>query len=88
MRLVVDLQHMFHRELRVTLRGRQSLVTKQLLNGSQVCAFFEHVRTESVSQRVWMHVRGQALSDGNLLDDAPNAARGEPPTTLVDEQCI
>jgi hypothetical protein len=86
MRLVVDLQHMLHRKLRVALRGGQALVAEQLLNGAQVGAFFQHVRAESMAQRVRMHVRRKSLRDRNLLDDAAHTARGEPPAAPVDEQ--
>ena len=88
MRLIVDLQYVLHRQLRITLGCGQSLVAEQFLNGSQVGTFFQHVRAESVAQGVWMNVRRQALRDGNFLDDAANAARGEPPATPVDEQCV
>ena len=86
MRLIVNLQHVLHRELRVALRGRQALVAEQLLNGAQVGAFFQHVRTESVAQRVRMNVRRKPFGDGNFLDDAADAARGEPAAAPVDEQ--
>src|SRR5271170_2801832 len=86
MRLIVNLQHMFHRQLRVTLRGSEPLVAEQLLNGAQIGAFLEHVRTESMAQRVRVDVRRKAFGDGNLLDDAADAAGGEPATTPVDEQ--
>src|SRR5580700_9115536 len=39
-----------------------------------------------MAQRVRMYVWGKALGDGNFLDDAADAARGEPPSTPVDEQ--
>ena len=56
MGLIIDLQHMFHRKLGITLRGGEALVTEQLLNGAQVGALFEHVRAEGVAKRVGMNV--------------------------------
>ena len=46
--LVIDAQQVFHRKLRVTLRGGKPLVTEHLLNGAEVGTFFEHVGTEGV----------------------------------------
>ena len=86
MRLVVDLQHMFHRQLRVALRSSETFVAEQFLNGAQVGAFLQHVRAEGMTQCVRMHVRGKTFGDGNLLDDAADAARGEPPAAPVNEQ--
>ena len=86
MRLVVNLQHMLHRQLRIALRGSEAFVAEQFLNGAQVGAFFQHVRAESMAQRVRMHVRRKTFGDGNLLDDAADAARGEPAAAPVDEQ--
>ena len=86
MGLVVDMQHMLHRELRVPLRGGEALVAEHLLDRSQVRAFFEHVRSESVAQGMRMHVGRQSLGDGDFLDDAAYAARGEASATPVDEE--
>jgi hypothetical protein len=57
MRLVVNLQHVLHRQLRVALRSGKTFVTEHLLNRPQVRALLEHVRAESVPQGVRMHVR-------------------------------
>ena len=78
MRLVVHLEHVLHRQLRVALRSSEAFVAEQFLNGAQVGAFFQHVRAESVAQSVRMHVRRKAFGDRNFLDDAADAARGEP----------
>ena len=87
MRLIVHLQHVFHRQLRVALRGRETFVAEQFLNGAQVGAFFQHVRAEGMAQGVRMHVGRKAFGDGNFLDDAADAARREPATAPVDQQC-
>ena len=52
MRLVVHIHHMLHRQLRVSLRRRESLMTEHLLNRTQVRAFLQHVRAKCVAQRV------------------------------------
>ena len=87
MRLVIYLEHVLHGELRIALRRGEPLVAKQFLNGTQVCALFEHVRTESVTQGVRMHIGREALCHCDLLDDASHAARGQTTTALIDEQC-
>src|SRR5205823_12330510 len=46
MRVIVNLHDVLHRELRVALRGREALMSKHLLNGAQVCAFFKQVCAE------------------------------------------
>src|SRR6266851_4046758 len=84
--LVVNLQHMLHRKLRVTLRSGEAFVAEQLLDRAQVGAFFQHVRAEGMAKRVRVYVRGKSFGDGNLLDDAPDAARGETSPAPVDEQ--
>ena len=53
-------------------------MAEQLLNGAEVCAFFEQVGSESVAQSVRMDVGGKPAQDGDALDDAANAAGGEP----------
>src|SRR5215472_3333986 len=88
MGLIVNLQNMLHRELRVALRGGEALVSEQFLDGAQVCAFFQHVRAERVAQRVRMHVGGKALGDGDLLDDASNASGSKASAALVDQKGV
>ena len=86
MRLVVDLEHMLHGKLRVTLRGGKTLVAKHLLNSAQICAFLQEVSAECMSQRVRMHIRRESFRDGNLLDDAANTASGQASASTIDEQ--
>ena len=86
MRLIVNLQHMLHRQLRVALRGREAFMAEQLLNRAQVGAFLQHVRAEGMAQSVRMHIRGKTFRDRNLLDDAADAARGQPSAALIDQQ--
>src|ERR1700756_2575846 len=86
MRLIVDLQHMLHGELSVALRGRQSLVTEQLLDRPQVGAFLQHVSAKSMTQSVRMNIRREALGYSNLLNNAPHASRSKPPAALVDQK--
>jgi|HubBroStandDraft_4_1064222.scaffolds.fasta_scaffold18354_3 hypothetical protein len=57
MRLVVDLQHMFHRQLGIALRSGEAFVPEQFLNSPEVGAFLQHVRTESMAQCVRVDVR-------------------------------
>src|SRR5258707_4533686 len=86
MRLVVHLEYVFHRKLRVTLRRGDAFVAEQLLNRAQVCAFLQHVRAEGMAKCVRVNVRRKSFGDGNLLNDAPDAARGETSPTPVDQQ--
>src|SRR5437879_6338469 len=86
MRLIVNLQHMLHRKLRVALSRRKAFVPQQFLDGPQVSPFFQHVSAKGVAQRVRVHVRRKPISDGNLLDDASNTTRSNASTALVDEQ--
>src|SRR5271165_6804016 len=86
MRLIVNLQHMLHRQLRVALGGRQTLVAQQLLNRPQISALLEHVRAKSMTQRVRMHIRRKPLRHGNLLDNASNAASSKPPAASVNQE--
>ena len=78
MRAVVDLRQLRSGELRVTLRGGEALVAEQLLNGAEVGAFFKQMGSEGVAQRVRVNVGGKPAQDGDALDDAADAARGEP----------
>jgi len=74
MRLVVNLKHVLHGKLSVALGRRKPLVAKHFLNGAQVGALLKHVRAESVTQSVRMHVRRQSFRYRDLLDDAPRCA--------------
>ena len=58
-------------------------MAEELLNGTEVGAFFEEVGSEGVAQGVRMHVRRQAAQDGDALDDASDAARGEASLTAL-----
>ncbi len=78
MGVVVDPLHLSDGELGVTLRRRKTLVAEHLLDRAQVRAILQHVRPEGMPQRVRMHVGGQAARLRDRLDDAPDAARGEP----------
>src|SRR6266567_7102718 len=84
MRLIVYRQQMLHRKLRVSLRGRESLMAEHLLDGAQVGAFLQHVRAERMAQSVRVHIRRQPSCHRHLLDNPANAARGEPSAALVD----
>ena len=88
MRLVVYLQHMFHRQLRVALRSRETFVAEQLLNGTQVGALFQHVRAKSVAQGVGMHLGRESASHRNFFYDPSYAAGGQPAAALIDEQRV
>ena len=74
---VVDRGQLGGGELGVALGGGEALVAEQLLNGAQIGAFFEQVGAEGVAQSVRVNVGGQAAQDGDALDDAADAARGE-----------
>src|SRR5271157_3848023 len=86
MRAVVHLHHVLDRKLSVSLRGRQALVAEHLLDGAQVSALLQHVRAEGVPQSVWMNVGREPARNGDLLDDAANAASGQTASAQVDEQ--
>ncbi len=59
-------------------------MTEHFLDGAQVGAFLKHVGAEGVAQSVRVDVGGEPLGDGNFLDDAAHAARGEAASTLID----
>jgi hypothetical protein len=78
MRAVVDLGYLADRQLRVSLRSREPFMSEQLLNGPQIGPFFQHVRAKGVAQRVRMNIGGQSMRERDVLDDAADAAGGEP----------
>ena len=86
MRLIVNLQHMLHRKLRISLCGREPFVAKQFLDRPQVRSFLQHVCSKRMSQRVRMHIGRQALGHRNLFDDSSNTSSRQPPPPPVDEQ--
>ena len=86
MRLVVHRQHVLHGELRITLRGRETLVTKHFLDRTQISAFLQHVRAKSVAQRMRMNIGRQSLDYRDLFHNAANAAYGQSPTPVIDEE--
>src|SRR5579859_5401321 len=86
MRLVIHAQQVLGGKLRIPLCRREPLVPKQFLNRAQVSTFFQHVRAESVTERVRMDVRRESLGDGNSLNDSTYAPRRQPPPTSVDQQ--
>ena len=87
MRLIVDLQHMLHRELRIALRGGKSLVTEQFLDGTQVGAFFEQVSAEGMTKGVGVEIGWKSPGDGDLLHDPSHTAGGEAGAAQVQQQC-
>ena len=78
MRSVVDHGQLRSGQLRVALGGGEALVAEQFLNRAQVGAFFQQMRAEGVAQRVRMNVGREAAQNGDALDDAADAARGQP----------
>ncbi len=80
---VVDVCKLRGGELGVALGGGEALVAEEFLNGAKVGAFFKQVGSEGVTQSVRMHVGWQAVQDGDALDDAADAARGEARLTAV-----
>ena len=62
-------------------------MAEQFLNGAQVGTFLQHVRAEGMAQRMGMNIRGQPLGDGNFLDDAAHASRGQPSPAAIDKKC-
>ena len=75
---VVDLGDLADGELGIALGGREPLVAEEFLDGTQVGALFEHVGAEGVAQGVGVYIGGQAMGERDVLDDAADAARGEP----------
>ena len=49
MRLVINLQDVLHRKLRVPLSGRETLMPQQFLDSTQICPFFQHVRAKRMA---------------------------------------
>ncbi len=74
---VVDSGQLRGGELSIALGGGEALVAEEFLNGAKVGAFFEQVGAEGVAQGVGVNVGRKAAQDGDALDDAANAARGE-----------
>lgn len=54
---IVDLKHMLHRKLGVALRRREPFVSEHFLDGAKVGTLLQHVRAESMAQRVRVDVR-------------------------------
>src|ERR1700758_2998676 len=88
MSLVVHLQHVFHRKLRITLCGSEPLVAEQLLDRTQIRSFFQHVRAECVTQGVRMNIRREPFGNRNLLDDTAHAAGGKASSAMIDQQSL
>jgi len=83
MRLIIDSHEVLHGELRITLGSRETLVAEKFLNGTKIGTFLQHVRSESVTQRVGVEIRREAVGDGHAFDDAAHAARGDAASTEV-----
>src|ERR1035438_470015 len=81
MRAIVDNRQLRRSQLCIPLRGREPLMAQQLLNGAQVSALFQQVCTKGMAQCVRMHLGGKAAQNRDPLDDAANAARGQPRLT-------
>jgi hypothetical protein len=77
MGFVIDMQEVARGKLRITLRGGQAFVTQKFLYGTQISAFFEQVRAESVAQGVRVNICRQATRNCNPLDNAPDTAGSE-----------
>ena len=63
MRAVIDLDHLFHRDLRVDLRRREPRVAEEFLNVAQVGAAVQQMRRERMPERV----RRDVVNIGTLL---------------------
>src|SRR5438270_441818 len=50
MSLIIHLDHLFHRDLRIDLRGRQASMSEQLLDVAKVRSRVEQMRCECVPQ--------------------------------------
>ena len=62
----------------IALGGRKPGVAQNLLDRPQVRAFFQHVGSKRMTQRLWVDVGGQAMRQGKLLDDAAYATGRQP----------
>ena len=59
MRVLIHPLYLTHRQLRIPLRRRETLMPQHLLDRPQVRAFLQHVRSKRMAQRVRMHIRRQ-----------------------------
>ena len=61
-------------------------MAEHLLDGAKVGAFLQQVSAEGMAQSVRVYVWREAFGDGDLLNDASDAASGEAAAPLIDEQ--
>ena len=71
MRLVVNLLHLPHGQLRIPLRSRQTLMPQHLLDRPQIRPLLQHVRPKRMPQRMRMHIRRQPPAQRNRFTILP-----------------
>jgi hypothetical protein len=89
MRLVINPLHLPNCQLRISLRSRKPLMPQHLLNRPQIRTFFQHMRTESMPQRMRMHIRRQTTAQSNRLHNPPHTPRRQtaiPPHPQIRQQ--
>ena len=74
--------------MRIDLRRRKRLVTKEFLNAPQIGPVVEHVGGKTVTQRVWADVRIESRLGKILIELATDASGTKPPAVFIDEQGI
>src|SRR5438552_2409971 len=83
--LVVDVHQLADRSVRVFLRGGKRLVAEQLLNGAEIGAISQQVRSKSVAQRMRMQVPVHVGKANVFFYDAPDRPLRQPATSIVQE---
>src|ERR1051325_2186462 len=88
MALFIHLQQLSRVDVGVPLRGAQTRVAEQFLNGTQIGAALEQMRRERMPERVRADSHPLARRRDVLAADAIDAARSQPSAAKVHEQRI
>ena len=79
MAAIVDQQQLLDRQVRVALRGGQTLMAQELLNDAEVRPSFEHVGRTHVPQGVRMQVSSPGSEGSIAVDEILNLPYSESP---------
>ena len=83
MRPVVNLDHLFHRDLRIYLRRRKPCVAEQFLDVAEVCALIKQVCCKGVPQRMRRYVMNIGALFDVFVDEASDGTGGDPRALIV-----
>src|SRR2546425_8717759 len=84
-RAVIGVHEPAEVDVRVALRGGETRMAEQLLDGAQIGARAEEMGREGVTERVRRRLGGRAAREHVALHEARHAARGQPPAACVQE---